>query len=226
MTVLPAIAQKKVFVFDWDGTLFDSMAAKTVSFATVVSAWLARNGEAMTVPEVAHRYRLYSGEPRRTIFRTIARDAGTHASDADCEAMSEELFARNRATLEAASLFEDALPCLDDLLARNKTVCLSSSVPQAELAHFVERKLPARLRRRLAAVLGSQPELAKGVGHLGAIRVATGAPAPEVVVIGDDMADRNLSTAAGIDSVLVDRDGHLPPQTPHISSLTEIAELL
>ena len=220
--MLPTIAQKKIFVFDWDGTLFDSMAAKTISFAAVVSAWLARNGAPMSMPEVARCYRLYSGAPRRTIIRKIAQEAGANALDADCNAMSEALFEHNRTALETARLFDDALPCLDKLLARNKTLCLSSSVPQAELSHFVKRKLPASLRNRLAAVLGSQPALSKGSGHLGAIRTVTGADAAEVIVIGDDIADRDLSAEVGIDAVLVDRDGHLPPLTPHISSLAEL----
>jgi phosphoglycolate phosphatase-like HAD superfamily hydrolase len=224
--VIPALAKKHVFVFDWDGTLFDSMRAKTGSFAAVMSDWLTAKGAPLPKEDVARRYRLYSGEPRRTIFRKIALDAGTQATDADCEAMSAALFARNRAALEDAQLFDDALPCLDALLSGDKTVCLSSSVPQAELSHFVERKLPDQIRARLAAVLGSQPALAKGPGHLGAIRAATAATAAEMLVIGDDVADRELSGEAGIESVLVDRDGHLPPHTPHISSLDEITGLL
>jgi phosphoglycolate phosphatase-like HAD superfamily hydrolase len=160
------------------------------------------------------------------IFQKIARDAGTQASDGDCEAMSAALFARNRTALEDAPLFNDALPCLEALLGADKTLCLSSSVPQAELSHFVERKLSDGIRARLPAILGSQQGLAKGPGHLGAIRAKTGAGAAEVLVIGDDVADRELSDQAGIESVLVDRDGHLPPHTPHISSLNEITGLL
>jgi phosphoglycolate phosphatase-like HAD superfamily hydrolase len=220
--VIPVLAKKHVFVFDWDGTLFDSMTAKTLSFAAVMHDWLAAKGALLPEDEVSRRYRLYSGEPRRMIFQKIARDAGAQASDADCEMMSIALFARNRTALEGATLFEDALPCLDALLGGDKTVCLSSSVPQAELSHFVERKLPDQIRARLVAVLGSYPNLAKGPGHLSAIRATTGAAAAEVLVIGDDVADRELSRAAGIESILVDRDGHLPPHTPHISSLHEI----
>jgi phosphoglycolate phosphatase-like HAD superfamily hydrolase len=224
--VIPALAKKHVFVFDWDGTLFDSMGAKTGSFAAVMSDWLAAKGALLPKEQVARRYRLYSGEPRRAIFQKIARDAGTQASEADCETMSAALFARNRTALEDAQLFDDALPCLDALLSGDKAVCLSSSVPQAELSHFVERKLPDRIRARLTTVLGSQPALAKGPGHLDAIRAATGAAAAEMLVIGDDVADGELSREAGIESVLVDRDGHLPPHTPRISSLNEITELL
>jgi phosphoglycolate phosphatase-like HAD superfamily hydrolase len=224
--VIPALAKKHVFVFDWDGTLFDSMAAKTLSFAAVMHDWLAGKGATMSKDDVARRYRLYSGEPRRMIFQKIARDAGIQAGDTDCEMMSMDLFARNRTALEEAPLFADALPCLEALLGGDKTVCLSSSVPQAELSHFVERKLPDAIRARLAAILGSQPGLTKGPGHLGAIRATTGTGAADVLVIGDDVADRDLSHQAGIESVLVDRDGHLPPHTPHISSLNEITGLL
>lgn len=224
--MIPALAKKKVFVFDWDGTLFDSMGAKTGSFAGIMHDWLTAQGASLPEPEVARLYRFYSGAPRREIFRKIARDAGTSASDADCEAMSEALFARNRNALENAPLFDDALPCLETLLAGDRIICLSSSVPQAELTHFADRKLPDNVRARFAAVLGSQPEMAKGPGHLGAIRAATGASAAEILVVGDDMADHELSSKAGIDSVLVDRDGHLPPHTPHISSLNEITEQL
>jgi phosphoglycolate phosphatase-like HAD superfamily hydrolase len=223
--VIPTLAKKKVFVFDWDGTLFDSMSAKTVSFAEVMSDWLEQKNNPMPASEVARLYRLYSGAPRRVIFQKIAQDAGTRAEAEDCAAMSDALFARNRVALGAASLFEDAMPCLEGLLAQGRTLCLSSSVPQDELSHFVSRKVSAPVRGQFAAVLGSQPDLAKGPGHLGAIRALTAAAAGDVIVIGDDVADRDLSTEAGIDSILIDRDRHLPSGTPHISSLTEITRI-
>ena len=219
------LSRKALFVFDWDGTLFDSMAAKTQSFASVVSGWLQGQGALITLPEVARLYRLYSGEPRRVIFRKIAQDAGTQADAADCDAMSEALFERNRTALEAVPLFDDAIPCLEMLLSRDKALCLSSSVPQAELSHFVDHKLPTSIRARFVEVLGSQPDLAKGPGHLARIRAVTSVAPQDVIVIGDDIADRDLSSEAGIESILVDRDGHLPAGTPHISSLNVLHRL-
>jgi len=220
------LRHKLVFIFDWDGTLFDSMAAKTVSFAGVVRDWLSGRGVSMTLQDVAQLYRRYSGEPRRAIFQKIAHGAGLDVSPADFDAMSEALFERNRAALDGAPLFDDALPCLEALLKRDRALCLSSSVPQAELSYFVERKMPASLRACFVEVLGSQPDLAKGRGHLARIGAATGAAPAGMLVVGDDIADRELSAEAGIDSILVDRDGHLPAGTPHISSLNELSGLL
>ncbi len=180
----------------------------------------------MALQDVAQLYRRHSGEPRRVIFQKIAHGAGLGVRDADFDAMSEALFERNRAALDGAALFADALPCLEALLARNKSLCLSSSVPQAELSYFVERKVPAGIRKHFVEVLGSQPELAKGRGHLTRIGRATGAAPDGMLVVGDDVADRELSAAAGIDSILVDRDGHLPAGMPHISSLNELSRLL
>jgi len=223
-TCLPQdLRHKLVFVFDWDGTLFDSMAAKTVSFAGVVRDWLSERGVSMALRDVAQLYRRYSGEPRRVIFQKIAQGAGLDVSHADFDAMSEALFERNRAALDGAALFDDALPCLEALLKRDRVICLSSSVPQAELSYFVDRKVPAGLRARFVEVLGSQPDLAKGRGHLARIGAATGAAVQGMLVVGDDVADRELSAEAGIDSILVDRDGHLPVGMPHISSLNELS---
>lgn len=220
------LQHKQVFIFDWDGTLFDSMAAKTVSFAGVVSDWLSERGVPMALEDVAQLYRRYSGEPRRAIMQKIANGAGLEFGQADFNALSEALFERNRAALDGAPLFGDALPCLEALLLRDRALCLSSSVPQAELSYFVERKVPAGMRARFVEVLGSQPELAKGRGHLARLGAATGAAPAGMIVVGDDIADRELSAEAGIDSILVDRDGHLPAGTPHISSLTELSRLL
>mgnify|MGYP006123223539 CR=1 FL=1 len=35
------VRDKKAFVFDWDGTLFDSMTGKIISFSNVVSTYFA-----------------------------------------------------------------------------------------------------------------------------------------------------------------------------------------
>jgi phosphoglycolate phosphatase-like HAD superfamily hydrolase len=48
--VIPALANKHVFVFDWDGTLFDSMAAKTLSFAAVMHDWMRSPGAIASIP--------------------------------------------------------------------------------------------------------------------------------------------------------------------------------
>lgn len=206
--VAAVIARKSVFVFDWDGTLFDSMAAKVGTFGRVVAAALSRHGRAVPVADVEALYVRHSGLPRAEIFAIAATDAGIAFSDTTIQAMSEDLYALNHDVLARAPLFDDGVRLLDAVLARGLSAFISSSVPQAELDHFVGLKLPPAIRRRLGGVFGSRSGFGKGPGHLSAVLKACACKPEDILVIGDDTADDRLSAAAGIDCIVIDRDRH------------------
>jgi len=224
---LPDVAGRDVFVFDWDGTLFDSMAVKLQSFSRVVTQYLVEAGAAMSPEHATRLYREHSGKPRREIFAIVGRACGVELTETDFRTMSDTLTMLNHGLLAGAALFPDALALLSRLLEHGRTACISSSVPQHELDHFVDLKLPGHLRARLGGVFGSAPGFGKGRAHLDRIMHDHGAGATRILAIGDDQADHALSRAAGIDCILVNRDGRdLPARIPAVRTLDELCKLI
>lgn len=221
------VRTKKVFVFDWDGTLFDSMEGKTCSFSSVVSTYFTEHDKLIRPDLVATIYRTHSGKPRAEIFFEAAKVSGVQLEPADIDEMSERLFEYNRTILRKACLFPDARRLLDALAGRNVELFISSSVPQAELDYFVAAILPRSLRPRFSGVLGSSNGCSKGREHIAVISSQTSASRNDIVVIGDDEADYTLSNAAGVDCILVDREGRLAGCFPYIvKNLDELCLLL
>lgn len=210
------IRSKSVFVFDWDGTLFDSMEGKTSSFSSVVSTCFAEYGKSLQPDLVAAIYRDHSGKPRSEIFIEAAKVAGLQLEQANLDEMSERLFVYNRTILGKANLFPDARRLLDTLADLSVEIFISSSVPQAELDHFVSLILPDSLRSRFSGVLGSSNGCSKGREHLAVIEAHAPTPRKDIVVIGDDEADYTLSKTAGVDCVLVDREDRFDGRFPNI----------
>ena len=217
---------KKVFVFDWDGTLFDSMAAKTENFAKVIVEIIGpRSG--LTLAQAGALYRKYSGRPRNEIFSLIAADH-RHVLGADeMEVMSARLSSLNKAGLLEAAVFTDGLHLLRLLINRGHRLYISSSVPSSELLYLVALKLPLDIRQSLRGVFGSEPGFLKGSGHLARVMADAGCTASACLMFGDDLADVELSREAGVDCLLVDRQGRHADLFPNtISTLTEVHQWL
>lgn len=208
--VATLLEAKQVLVFDWDGTLFDSMAAKTRSFGEVVARHIGGKTADLTPGIAEARYRALSGRPRLEIFDAIAADYGLSLTSTERERMSAELTARNSELLKDAPLFDDARALLETVAQGSRALFISSSVPQLELSGFVDRALPSSMRARFAGVFGSAPGFSKGREHLNYIMGLTGSPAARCLVLGDDPADVELARTAGVDGVLIDRQGRHP----------------
>jgi phosphoglycolate phosphatase-like HAD superfamily hydrolase len=220
---LPDVSCRKVFVLDWDGTLFDSMAVKLRSFSQVASEYLAQGGAELSVEAAAELYRTHSGRPRREIFAIVARSCGVELSETDLGIMSDRLTSLNYKLLADAAMFDDGLALLACLAAHGKVACISSSVPQNELDHFVALKVPPDLRYGFRSVFGSRPGFGKGPAHLKRLMEDTRVSAERVLVIGDDEADHELSAKAGVDCIVVNRDNRsMPARIPTIQALTEL----
>jgi phosphoglycolate phosphatase-like HAD superfamily hydrolase len=196
---LPALVSKTVFVFDWDGTLIDSMAVKGGNFARAFAA--AVKG-APDLGTLELQYRELSGRPRKEIFETVTARLGLGSPG--YEDFNRAFTRENESTLAGAPVFEDALDLLGFLRGRGRTVFISSSVPQKELEGFVRRKLGA-LAEGLAGILGSSDGFAKGPGHIAFIEKKASCGKASILAVGDDAADHALSLAAGVDFVMIDR---------------------
>lgn len=221
----PTLSSRAVFVLDWDGTLFDSMAVKLQSFAQVTATYLANTGANMTTERAAGIYRANSGKPRREIFAIVGKACGADLAEQDFKVMSDRLTTLNYKLLADARVFDDATALLSHLVQHGRTPCISSSVPQHELDHFVSRKVPRELRSAFGGVFGSAPGFGKGPAHLERIMTDNNVVAQSTLAIGDDEADYELGTAAGVDCIIVNRTQRVfAPHIPTVNVLTELCD--
>jgi len=222
------INTKTVFVFDWDGTIFDSMSAKLKSFSAVVSKYFTELGNPVDSDFVAAIYREHSGKPRSEIFLEAAKAAVMQLGQLEIDEMSKRLFLLNQTVLAEANIFPDAHRLLSVLADRDVGLFISSSVPQAELDYFVSVALPENLRSRFSGVFGSREGCSKGREHIAHISACSGILSDKILVIGDDEADFILSKAADVACILVDRDSRwFDRYSPNVvKNLDELCNLL
>lgn len=201
----PQIESKDVFVFDWDGTILDSMTVKARNFGDALLSIPRVGRESYPVELLCGLYLTYSGRPRREIYGIVLQELGISAVDAPFDRFNQEFEKRNLRELVDAKLFPDAADYVRSLVSVGKKVFISSSVPQDELTTLVRGKMPKDLIDGIGAVLGSSVDFTKGDKHVQHIEALTGSPRSSIIAFGDDLADLELSTRAGIDCILVDR---------------------
>ena len=218
---------KEVFVFDWDGTILDSMKIKAVNFGQAFCSVLRHRKEQDLSDRVVRHYLRLSGYPRKRIFLQIMAIMGKEADQDSFERFNDVFEKLNKTSLIHARIFPDALALLEELIKRGCRIFISSSVPPQELADLVDATLPAQVKASITAILGSMGEHTKGQGHLRTIMQQTGATPDKLLVFGDDPADLELSSEAGVDCILVDRSGNLNLQEIRIvGSLIQIKDWL
>ncbi|MEY3791232.1 MAG: hypothetical protein RLZ09_2068 [Pseudomonadota bacterium] len=218
---------KRVFVFDWDGTVLDSMHVKSGNFGRAFCAALHCSQDDLLAKEVVKQYLALSGRPRKQIFLQIINNLGLNAPHNSFKCFSDNFQRMNKASLIHARIFPDALELLEALMNRGREVCISSSVPPGELSDLVEHTLPKHIRCGVTSVLGSSDGFTKGMGHIQAIVEKTHAPLEGLLMLGDDIADYELSLEAGVDCVLLNRSGTSGQYGPRVvSNLIQIKEAL
>ncbi len=197
--------QKNVYVFDWDGTVLDSMSMKARNFVQAFKSVFPESVQSGSADEVAEHYLRLSGHPRKYIFFRILDLLGLGNDEARFQSFNENFEALNKQNLIYAKLFPDATDLLISLAQWGHKIFISSSVPPKELADLVDKILPVSIRPHVSSVLGSSDGFSKGSEHLEWILSETNTTREQILVIGDDIADAELSSGAGIDCVLVDR---------------------
>jgi len=219
---------KKIIVFDWDGTIFDSMKAKIQSFSSVVSTYFCEIGVLTNPNDVANIYLKYSGRPRKEIFLKVAKEANYKLETSNIDELNKRLFLKNRTALANINIFPDALRLLKLLAGTDFLVYISSSVPQVELNYFVSIALPEDLISRFSGILGSADNFSKGYQHIDFIVEHSRKSLNEILVIGDDESDFHLSKSAGVTCILVDRNDRFFNSLPDnfINNLDELCNLL
>jgi|SRR3989338_8726565 len=177
----------KVIVFDWDGTLFDSMDNKTRNMGLVFHHHFD-----FSEKEVVALYCRYSGIPRRELFAQILADlGGGRILEEDVfQNLSQEFTRLNQEANRGAKLFPDVKPCLDLLCHSGRSLYISSSSPAEELRPLTEQ---TEITSYFRAVFGSTPEFNKGEEHWREVCRLEKCTLNELLFVGDDEQDAVLA---------------------------------
>jgi phosphoglycolate phosphatase-like HAD superfamily hydrolase len=214
----------RAILFDWDGTLMNTLDIKARN------AGRAFQGVLESCPEqVESAYRRHSGRPRRELFDAIAADVHGGPLDEGIYRVLNDAFSKlNGSTAGPDRVFPDVPPALCRLRGMGFALGISSSVPTRELRAAVST---AGLEALFDFVLGSEPGCGKGRGHVEWIRRQNGWKAGDLCFVGDDVADIQLAREAGIP--VVARVGTHPREALQvrapdhiIQSLLELPDIL
>jgi len=199
---------KSVYVFDWDGTILESMQIKFYNFSTVLYELHKDSTDNIdyTVGNILHLYQKFSGIPRIEIYKKILDIYSIEYKKKEYDSFSRELSLNNKEALLKANVYEDAVLFLQKVLDKNKTIYISSSVPQEELSFLVKNRLSKILQENISGVFGSRDGFSKGKEHFDEIINIENVAKEEIMFFGDDLMDFNLAQEAGVDFLLVNRD--------------------
>jgi phosphoglycolate phosphatase-like HAD superfamily hydrolase len=214
------LKDKKIYVFDWDGTIFDSMPTKIKNFGKILSL---KSGIANNIAE--QHYIKYSGNPRNYIFQKFCEIYGSTISDIQLKEMSDNLTIMNKKYLLECKVFDDAINLISHLI-KDKKVCISSSVPQIELEFFFNNKLSFSIRNDIKYILGSSKKFSKGRDHINFLKNKFHCNYNEMIMIGDDLADIQLADKANIDSIYINRSNINVYNLNMVNSLDEVINCL
>lgn len=222
------MSPKWVVMFDWDGTLIDSLEIKIANAAHLFEASFGVPAE-----QVKAAYRRHSGVPRRQLFALICRESGLPELDETrFEQLSQRFTALNLAAMSGAQAQElvspDTRSTLQTLASRGYPLYVSSAADPGEIRKIARA---VGLESYFQDILGSLPGFGKGRQHVEHVLQEQHAQRQAVVFIGDDPADIDLGHAAGV--LAIAKAGTFPPerlaerQPDHIIfSLSELLPIL
>lgn len=216
--------KKKVLMFDWDGTLFDSAAIKEKTFSEVIYSYLSSRNHDILPKHVAEIYRKHSGEKLVDLFQRICKHYNLILlSEQDLNTMTSMITKKNETALLEAQMFPDATMLLTALKATPFKIYISASVPKEELYPLVKRNISANILPRISDIFGNDPGFTKIKDHVANILRQEQCTADACLMFSDDESDMLLSKDAGVDSVLIDRAGiHSSASWKRISSFKDV----
>ena len=200
-----------VYLFDFDGTLFDTKRSLRKVWADAFAAI----GETVTDEQCDHYM-------HQNLFQTLDE---RQVKKEDYPAFGAALTASidDPATVAQNIPFPETKAVLDAVRAKGKKIGIVSG----NSVHHIQLVLAYWGYEGVADVLMGSDVYQHGKPSpeplLFALRDLGETPSPSVVYVGDSLQDIEASDAAGIDSYLLDRDGEYPDfARPRLKSLLEL----
>lgn len=205
-------------VFDWDGTLFDSMPVKQKNFVEVFQKQLESRTEALTA-----LHNKFTGLPRRQLFGRVYESLlGSELSEDLFNKMDQSYTALNVEGLRSAKLFPDVLPTFNKARALGLRCMISSSTPQVELNILVE---PFMSDLQPDEVLGSSGLSIKGRPHFQFLMTKYNFEKENLIFVGDDEMDGELASKSDILFFRILRGSLLKDGKPGEGTLSNLTEI-
>lgn len=206
----------EVIVFDWDGTIFNSMEYKKNNI--VKSIQKIENIDSNKIIELHNKY---TGIPRKNLIQCIWNESiGEDLDDITFEAISTHYTQLNIESSKNAVIFEDSLRLLSKLKYRqNINIYVSSSAAKEEIIYSAKKN---HIYDFFIEILGSNGEFSKGAGHFNYIINKEGVDREKIIFIGDDHHDYLIGLQNCIDTYQICR-GNAPVNKGYqIGSMDEI----
>ena len=224
------LIEKNIFIFDWDGTLYDSMKIKKENFVEAFTENFNINflNKLEIKTEILRMYEHFSGLPRKTIYLKIIENFNISRDSGKFDNFNEIFTKKNKEKLVNSNIFPDAIAILKKLIDKKKYIFISSSVPQEELTFFVRKKLEKNTLDSISGVLGSDGNFCKGEAHIEYISNKLKVDRTRMLFIGDDISDYEIYRSKDVDSILVNRNNkeYEDKSIFQVKNLTVLEELL
>jgi len=209
-------ATKKMVVFDFDGTLVNSME----QFADIASA-VIKKYYGVPLAEARAQYFKTSGLPFFQQLETL------FPGNANNSIAAEEYEEKKKVGYFDRPVFDDAAKAIKTLRAEGVKVAVSSNNFQDLVDQFVEHK-----NISFDEVLGYRDNFAKGEDHFRYIEKTHGIDRRDITFVGDSLKDGERAAQSGVQFVA--REGTFTkqeikrefPNSEVVSSLEELSKLL
>lgn len=190
----------KAIIFDWDGTVVNTMQLKFQNLGIVFAKILGANPT-----DVMKSYRMYSGIPRRELFDHIAQDTiGRNISDFEFNRLSASFTDTNIQSYKENDVFDSQTEeTLKWLMNEGFTLFVSSSAIPFEIKELAKH---LSIDGYFKEILGSKNDFKKGKSHISYIMEKYGYASSQLLFVGDEKADMRLSGRLGVQCAGIARD--------------------
>ena len=214
----------ETLIFDWDGTLVNSLDMKIENAGELFNNFFGYSSEL-----VEKAYRQHSGVHRRILFDAISNSVGNRdLTDLEYFEISCAFTELNLFNLNKTHLFRDTVSTLDYLNTCGLNLFVSSSATPEDVVASAEH---LGIYDKFVNVFGSVNGFGKGQEHISYILNKYDLNRENIVMVGDERADVMLAKMANVYSVAKRgslEENELNELNPDliINSLSELSKLV
>ncbi len=190
----------KAVIFDWDGTIVDTMHLKLSNAAKLFAEHYDTDPQ-----KIIQSYKRYSGISRRELFDIIAKEnIGRSLSNIEFNRLNLAFTEKNISVFRNADVFDDRNKVfLQWLKDRDILLFVSSSGFKQEIETLAEM---LGIKEYFLEILGSRPGFKKGRDHISYIREKYKLQSSQIIFVGDDKEDVKLVGKLGVQTAAVCKD--------------------